>query len=152
MKKEQQATKTTQITKNLKGEAFFILGANESGYITFLGLGKVCNVRKGERVDQVIIHFGVKPRSMYVVDNHARRQLFLLKRGQYTFVVGTYAVKVEKGKTIRQLFARGFMPWYVPKMLDIKKYDTSEIEKLEDENDQDLTTFLDDLLQGDIKI
>lgn len=136
---------TTKQTWNSSGEPLIYLGKNKDDYIAFMGVGTVCRVEKGERADRVLMHFGVALKSLYVVNNHARRQIYTLKKGQLAMVVGTCKVFQDKGRRA-MYFANGFLAWYVPKMLDIKKYDTEDLEKLEEEQDTDLTNYLDELL------
>lgn len=140
--------RTTSNVGCSNGETLFFCGTTDKGAIMVMGIGTVCNVQKGEQLDQVIMHFGKKTRPLIVINNHARRQIFELKRGQYAWFVGFMTSKEGKnGKRKMFIYANGFLPWYVPKMLDIKKYDTSELEKLEEDNDTDLTNFLDDILK-----
>lgn len=136
---------TTKQTWNSSGEPFIYLGKNKDEYIVFMGIGTVCRVEKGERADRVLMHFGMSLKTFYVVNNHARRQIYTLKKGQLATVVGTCKIYQEKGRRA-MYFANGFLAWYVPKMLDIKKYDTEDLEKLEEEQDTDLTNYLDELL------
>lgn len=151
MSKKNAKDQTTRNTRNSIGEAFIFLGEDNNNYVTFLGVGTVCRVEKGEKVDRVLMHFGLNLRPLYVVNNHARRQIFSLKKGQLATVIGTYKVfTLPSGKKTTRLFANGFQAWYVPKMLDIKNYDTNELEKLEQEQENDLTNFLDEIAKGDI--
>ena len=91
-----------------------------------------CNKREID--DLVYINFGVfkeHPRRLVVVhDNHARRQLLTLKRGQICHVYGLCRYFMGKGKKVNGqptqelkmlLIATGILGWYVPTMVDIKK-------------------------------
>lgn len=109
-------------------------------YRPFYGVGKVYRVVKGDKCDLVYMVFGcfpdIKKRSVVVYDNHSRRQLLTLKRGQICQVFGLcryYRTDIElNGKLIKGgglklgLYAHGFNGWYVPTMFDIKKMPTNE--------------------------
>ena len=120
-----------------KGESLMLLGyVRHKGttYRLFYGIGVVYRVVKREIDDLVYINFGVfkeHPRRLVVVhDNHARRQLLTLKRGQICHVYGLCRYFMGKGKKVdgkptqelkMLLIATGILGWYVPTMVDIKK-------------------------------
>lgn len=148
---KEKKVRTTSYTSNSIGETLFFCDVNDKGATTLMGIGKVCAVQKGENIDKVILYFGTKTRPVYVVSNHARRQIYTLKRGQYCWFLGYLkGIKDRKnGKMKPFIFALGFLAWYVPKMVDIEKYDVEELEKLEEENANDLSGFLDEILEED---
>ena len=137
------------------GETLMTFGKwfKQTRYTTFVGIGKVTKVRKGDKLDIVNINFGrIYARELLVYDNHARRQIYTLKRGQYTWVIGYMRKELDKEtkeyKTI--MLAYGFQAWYVPKTLDIKneEYDLDSIEELTKDNETSMLTFLDEITGG----
>lgn len=137
---------------------------NDKHYRLFYGIGIVYRVVKGEKIDMVYINFGIfksiKTRVVVTYDNHARRQLMTLKRGQVCQVYGLCRyyqteceINGEKKKGLRLgLYAKGILGWYVPTMMDIKKMPINEDlvkmteneEQLEETFDQVLDSFLND--------
>lgn len=137
---------------------------NKRSYRLFYGIGVVYRVVKGEKIDMVYINFGIfksiKTRVVVTYDNHARRQLMTLKRGQVCQVYGLCRyyktdceINGEKKKGIRLgLYAKAILGWYVPTMLDIKKMPINEDlvnategeKKLEETFEEVLDSFLND--------
>ena len=107
---------------------------DKKAYKLFHGIGKVCRIVKGEKLDLVYIRFstlaGQFPRIVIVINNRARRQIATLKRGQVCQVYGMckYTTFEYEGKQrIRLgLYAEGLLGWYVPTTLDIKKLPPNE--------------------------
>ena len=148
MSKEQENSKTlwyppksSGTMKSVDNESlmFFSYAThNNKRYRLFYGIGIVYRVVKGDKQDLVYINFGTfrdtKPRLVVTWDNHARRQIMTLKRGQVCQVYGISRMFTEEfqhnGETKRAvkmgLYAKGFLGWYVPTMLDIKKMPTNE--------------------------
>lgn len=130
----------------------------------FFGIGIVYRVVKGEKCDLVYINFGLfptqKPRLVVVFENHARRQLITLKRGQVCSVYGLarfYERKKEQDGVETKdlkfgLYAKAIQGWYVPTMFDIRKMPTNEDVVNPTEKEENLMdTFedvLDDFLNG----
>ena len=140
-----------RVVHNHPYESLLLLGApiDKTKYTIVLGVGVVRRIEKGEDFDLVGMDFGAGfTREIYVKSNHARRQIYTLKRGQYAWFYGTLKYYTENGKRKSSLFAKAFPGWYVPKNLDIKKLDPEEIEKLTQENESKIN-FIDELLQGD---
>ena len=142
-----------EIARTPKDECLILLGRyaklKEKNYHLCLGVGTVISVKKGEELDVVTMCFGKKLfRKIIVYDNQARRQTYLLKKGQLATFTGITKVIIENEKPKRIMLARGFQPWYVPKALDIKHYDLDsldELEKDQEEANRSLLEFLDDI-------
>ena len=115
-----------------------------------VGIGLVKVIQKGEDFDLVGMDFGRGfSREIYVKNNHARRQIYTLKKGQYAWFYGTMQYyKDENNKSKVSFFAKAFQGWYVPKNMDIIKIDPNEIDKLEEENESKIN-FIDELLKGE---
>jgi len=125
------------LMENLKGESLMFFGFNELNgriYRPFFGLGIVRHISHGEERDIVYIDFGMQgmvkdhtPKAVYAYDNHAKRQILTLKRGQVCMVFGLCRFYTWKDKKTHQerigvfMFAKGFQGWYVPTMKDVKK-------------------------------
>lgn len=131
-------------------ETLLFLGSPKNSKETFvIGLGTVMLIKKGEDFDMVGIDFGKGyAREIYVKNNHARRQIYTLKRGQLAWFYGTMTVYREDGKIRSSLFAKGFQGWYVPKSMDIIKVDPQDIEELTKENESKID-FIDKLISGE---
>ena len=114
-----------------------------------LGVGVVRTIQKGDEFDLVGIDFGRgKPREIFVKSNHARRQIYTLKKGQYAWFYGEYKCYNDNGKTKSCMYAKAFQGWYVPKNMDIIKLDPNEIDKLTQENESKIN-FIDEILKGE---
>lgn len=144
-----------RITKN---ESLLFFGKDEKlkdkKYHLVLGIGRVVSVEHGENLDLVRMNFGYHKREILVYDNHARRQIYTLKRGHLAWFYGISKTILVDGKSKKIFLARGFQAWYVPKMLDIKHYDLDTMTQMEKENEQTnqtLVNFIDDLLKGNIE-
>ena len=130
------------ILKSIKNESLFVYGYdNEKQRYNCFGIGTVWKVEKGERVDLVYMNFGKITRPILVTHNHARRQIYSLKRGQLAWFYGFY--KYAEGHKKLYLYAKGLQAWYVPKALDIKNYDLESIDEMETKEETDLINFLD---------
>lgn len=132
-------------------ETLFVFGCVEGNkdYRQCIGLGRVGKVLKGDDLDIVYMNFGRRyGRQIIVKHNHARRQIYTLKKGNLAWFYGYYKVyKKKDGIRETVFFAKGFQGWYVPKALDIKNYDLDSIEQIEKENEIDMTNFIDELLE-----
>ena len=127
-------------------------------YRSFYGIGLVYRVVKGEKFDLVYVRFGtfpnIKTRLVVVYDNHARRQILTLKRGQYCQVYGVCRyftsekeVNGEKLKCIKLgLYAKGISGWYVPTMMDIKKMPINDDLVDPTEKEQEMMNSMEDIL------
>ena len=142
----------SNLVRTTKNESIFLFGASVDNQDKTLcaGIGRVVYVNHGEKMDIVGINFGRKyARQIIAVDNHARRQIYGLKKTQLCWFYGYYKVYNDgKNPPKSYFFAKGFLPWYVPKMLDIKNYDLDSITQLEQEQETTMINFLDDLLKG----
>lgn len=137
---------------------------NKKRYRLFYGIGKVYRVVKGNKQDLIYINFGAfkenRTRLVVAFENHARRQVMTLKRGQVCQVYGicryfTTKIKLNgiETKGVRLgLYAIAINGWYVPTMFDIKKMPTNEDLVDPSEKEQEIQeTFedvLDDFLNG----
>lgn len=142
---------TKVFVKTFRGESLMYLGSMPKypKHHWCLGVGTVYRVKKGENVDLVYINFGKYTREILVINNHARRQIYTLKRGQLATYYGFYRMyKNKKGKVFSKFYAQGFNAWYVPKTMDIKRYDTTDLEHLENEQETDLSSFIDEIMKG----
>ena len=140
-----------RITHHSLHETLLFLGPpkvdNDKTYC--LGVGIVKVIQKGEDFDLVGIDFGRGySREIYVKNNHARRQIYTLKKGQLAWFYGFMKTYTVNNKIKSSLFAKGFKGWYVPKNMDIVKVDPNEIEKMTQENESKLN-FLDEILNGE---
>lgn len=120
-------------------------------FTTYMGLGVVTKVQKGDKLDIVKMNFGRRyAREILVYHNHARRQIYTLKRGQFAMVFGY--MRIERDKETNEyhtiMLAYGFNAWYVPKTLDIKneEYDLDTIEELTKDNETSMLNFLDEIM------
>ena len=137
---------------------------SDKRYRLFYGIGIVYRVVKGEKCDLIYINFGLlktrKPRLVVVFENHARRQIMTLKRGQVAQVYGLarfYEMKKQvDGKEQKSLkfglYAKGLQGWYVPKSFDINKLNNEDlVEPTEKEKDlmNEFEDVLDQFLKGE---
>ena len=133
-------------------ESLFFLGPPKVGKdkVFCLGIGIVKVIQKGEEFDLVGIDFGRGfTREIYVKLNHARRQIYTLKKGQLAWFYGYVKFYELEGKKKQSFYAKGFQGWYVPKNMDIIKINPDDIEKLTKENESKIN-FIDDLLEGKV--
>ena len=78
-----------------------------------VGIGLVKKIEKGEDFDVVGMDFGRGfTRDIYVKNNHARRQIYTLKKGQYAWFYGLMKYYTLNGKTKPSFFAKAFQGWY----------------------------------------
>ena len=132
-------------------ETLFFLGPpkEKTKYTVCLGVGLVKVIQKGEDFDMVGMDFGRGyTREIYVKNNHARRQIATLKKGQYAWFYGLMKLYKEGKKKKCCFYAKAFQGWYVPKNMDIVKIDPNDIEKLTKENESKIN-FIDELLKGE---
>lgn len=127
------------LMKTLSGDSIFVFGCDKDKFYTCVGIGTVVKIQKGDELDIVYMFFGKKTRQIVVKHNHARRQIYSLKRGQLAWFYGTYK---NYGNKVH-LYAKGFQAWYVPKAIDIKNYDLDSIEEMEKTQETDMINFLD---------
>ena len=160
--------------QNIHGETLMLFeSARYKGktYRHFFGIGKVFRVVKGDHQDLVYIRFGAletfRPRLVIVYDNHARRQVLMLKRGNYVELFGLcrvftkhYVDKTtgEQKKTTKMgLYAIGFNAWYLPTMMDVRKLPTNEDIETPTDYEENKMNELEDVLnefltgKGDIE-
>lgn len=134
------------LLRTSRHESLFVFGnvETEKNKMICAGIGRVTFIEKGEKFDIVGMNFGRSySRRIIVVHNHARRQIYTLKRGQLAWFYGFFKVYTMNERRSAVFYAKGFQGWYVPKAMDIKNYD-GELEKVEDESD--LTNFLDEII------
>ena len=127
--------------EHLKDELLMLFGYswnNGKRYRLFYGVGIVYRIVKGDKYDFVLMNFGLfkgkKLRKIVIFENHARRQLLTLKKGQMAQVVGICrygVIDIElKGKpALGQklfLYGKALQGWYVPTMLDIRRLPINE--------------------------
>ena len=132
--------------KTSRGESLIIFDPphDKPSLRTCFGIGRVYHVEKGKDMDLVCINFGRHyARKIIVRDNHARRQIYTLKKGQLCSYYGYMQVFVEDNQTKAVFFGMGFNAWFVPKKLDIKHYDSDTVEELTKENETNMLNFLD---------
>ena len=150
--KEFTVSDITRIVHNSLYESLIYLGQpmNDKDRIFCLGVGLVKFIEKGKEFDIVGMDFGKGfCRHIYVKHNHARRQIYTLKRGQLGWFYGFMKIWHDKeGKPNTSYFAKGFQGWYVPKNMDIMRVDTDDFEEMSQENESKLD-FIDNLLKGD---
>lgn len=132
-------------------ETLLFLGSpkmnNKLTYCVGIGIVKV--IQKGEDFDLVGMDFGAGfYRDIYVQHNHARRQIYTLKKGQYAWFYGFMRIYWENKTKKSCLYAKAFQGWYVPKNFDIKKLDPNDIDELTQENESKMN-FIDELLKGE---
>ena len=157
-------TGTMEHTKDESLMLFSYSMYNKKKYRPFYGIGVVYRVVKGEKFDLIYINFGLfkehKTRLVVAYENHARRQIMTLKRGQVCQVYGMcryFTTEVEvngvKSKGVRLgLYAKAIQGWYVPTMLDIRKMPTNEDlvapSEKEEEVQKTFEEVLDDFFNG----
>ena len=132
-----------------KHETLFYLGApsEDKEMNIAVGIGIVRTIQKGDEFDLVKMDFGRGyTREIYVKSNHARRQIYTLKKGQYAWFYGLMKCYVLKGKKKICFYAKAFQGWYVPKSMDIIKIDPNEIDKLEQDKESKIN-FIDELIE-----
>lgn len=132
-------------------ETLIFLGTpiEENDMTICIGIGLVKTIQKGEDFDLVGMDFGRGySREIYVKNNHARRQIYTLKKGQYAWFYGLMKLYKEGKKKKCCFYAKAFQGWYVPKNMDIVKIDPNEIEKLTKEKESKIN-FIDELLKGE---
>ena len=137
--------------KTSRGESLIIFDtpSDKENLRLCFGVGRVMHIEKGGDMDLVCINFGRHySRRIVVKDNHARRQIYTLKKGQLASFYGYMQVFTEDEKVKALFFGIGFNAWFVPKKLDIKHYDSETIEELTKENETIMLNFL-DLVIGD---
>ena len=147
--------------EHLKNESLMLFSyslRNKKKYRLFYGIGVVYRVVKGEKQDLIYINFGMfrehKTRLVVAYENHARRQIMTLKRGQVCQVYGVcryFSTKMEhNGITTNAvklgLYARAIQGWYVPTMLDIKKAPINEDLVEPSEKEKELQQTFEDVL------
>lgn len=120
-----------------------------------VGVGTVVKVQKGEKLDIVMMNFGRRyARKILVFHNHARRQVYTLKRGSVATFYGLIRIYRDSETTEWRvaMYAFGFQCWFLPKVMDIKTYDTDMLEELTKENETSMLNFLDEIMElGDNK-
>lgn len=133
-------------------ETLLFLGQpkKESGKTICFGIGTVTKIQKGEEFDMVYMNFGRDySREICVKHNHARRQIYTLKRGQLAWFYGVMQVYKDKGEFKTIFYAMGFQGWFVPKNMDIIKINPEDIEKMTEENESKID-FIDKLLGDEL--
>lgn len=147
----------------LNNETIAIFPATSSKCCQFIGTGYVVKVSKGDEYDIVNIRFGLltnKSRPIVVYDNHARRQIMLLKKGNRVWVSGTGIIRKIPVSDPRKPTLTFFLNWYfmgydfnqsyVPTARDIKTLasegETEQVEELQTNNGEFYQGIIDDLL------
>lgn len=141
----------TRLVHHFPREALFLLGSpkEDERKKIVVGIGIVRTIEKGQDFDLVGMDFGGGfKREIFVKNNHARRQIYTLKKSQYAWFYGIIGFYNKEGKPCSQLYAKAFQGWFVPKNIDIKKVDPNEIERLTEENESKIN-FIDEIL-GDL--
>lgn len=132
----------------------------------FLGIGRVMKISRGKEFDLVTMNFSLfraKYRTIIVFDNHARRQIFGLKKGEFAWTYGILKRYKDKHKETQKLVWHyaliGYMfdPVYTPKSIDIKRYEEDIKEgkvknEMDNMSERQLKTFdwiADDILRND---
>lgn len=132
-----------------KNESIMVFDPPENmPYRMCLGIGRIQKVLKGEGLDIVYMRFGRRyARRIIVIDNHARRQVYTLKRGQMATFFGYFQVRKDDEGNINTLFfSMNFQAWFVPKALDIKSFNVEDIEELDKQEES--MTLIDEILEG----
>ena len=163
---EEAKTYSAKILTHISNESVVLFSHtkySDKRYRLFYGIGVVYRVVKGEKCDLVYINFGLmknrKPRLVVVFDNHARRQLITLKRGQVCNVYGLARFYEHKkqvdGKETKSLkfglYAKALQGWYVPTSFDIKKMPVNEDLVDPSEKEENLMNEFDDVLDQFLK-
>lgn len=133
-----------------KHETLLYLGApkDSADMIVVVGIGIPKHIEKGKEFDKVCMDFGKGyAKEIIVKSNHARRQIYTLKLGQYALFYGLAKPYTENKRKKVALYARMFQGMYVPMAADIKKIDPNDIEEMTIENESKLN-FIDELLKG----
>ena len=140
------------ISKLLKGSKnesliFFGKSEHEQRYCLVLGVGRVTSIKTGDKFDWVKINFGRHyARNIVVKNNHARRQIYTLKKGQLAWFYGYYAtITNEKGEIESIMYAIGFQGWFVPRQFDINKIDTDLPQPVDEQDQQEMEQTINEL-------
>ena len=139
-----------KIARHNQGEWIIILGKmfGFNDRTMCVGWGRVDYIEKGEKFDIVKMNFGTNySRKVVVTHNHARKQIYTLKLGQYAMFVGYYMFITEKEKKRKVFFARALQGLFVPKAMDIKRADKTDVNIMNEEEEKDLFNFLDDVMK-----
>lgn len=139
----------TRLTHFSIHETLIFLGTplEENDMTICVGIGLVKVIQKGQDFDLVGMDFGRGYcREIFVKSNHARRQIYTLKKGQYAWFYGYMSCYKENGKKKTSFYAKAFQGWYVPKVMDITQIDPSDIDKLTSEHESQIN-FIDELVR-----
>ena len=144
----------TRLVHTLNCETLLTLGApsDVKDYTMVVGIGHVRKIEKGKDFDIVGMDFGKGfVREIIVKNNHARRQIYTLKRGQYGWFLGLmkHYIDQETKQARVQLYAKAFQGWYVPKNMDITKMEPEDItiEEMQDQKENQMN-IIDELIGG----
>lgn len=139
----------SKLLKGSKNESLIFFGKTEyeQRYCLVLGVGRVTSIKTGNDFDWVKINFGRHyARNIIVKNNHARRQIYTLKKGQLAWFYGFYSVyKNDKGQIESIMYALGFQGWFVPKMFDIRNIDTDLPQPIDEQEQKEMEQIIDDL-------
>lgn len=145
-----EKVKRMQPVNQIKDECIMLFN-DSTNMKQFWAHGKVYKIERGENFDLVNVKcgFNARVREIIVTDNHARRQILTLKRGQYGTFYGQcriYIVELENGKKVPKwhFFAYDIMGSYVPTMFDVKKREKN-IETGEEVN------YIDNLMESKVE-
>lgn len=141
------------IVQSLSGESIMVFGLTEymeKSIRPYYAIGVVYKIIKGEKFDVVYCNFGYGRciRPVCVFDNHSRRQIMTLKKGQFCQIYGYmkhYIYKDKKGidKNRWIFYARAIQGWYVPRAVDIKRNPNNDIVEMPKDDENNLINFLD---------
>lgn len=127
------------------GEALVYLPDVRGRIMQFFGFFIPLKISRGENFDIVDAQFGLtkKTRALLVTNNHARRQLLTLKKGQFAIAYGEARLIVSKNQYgySKQWHFNAYMiqGLYVPKAFDVKKHNQDVAEGVEIEQIDNIT-------------
>lgn len=117
-----------RLVRNFEGEALFNFGEYQDTKFAFVyGVGLILAINHSEKFDTIWVNFGRRKRRIIVDMNHARRQVYTLKVGQYAHIIAIYRrykhfnEETQTWESEYLMFARALQGWYVPKQFDIEK-------------------------------
>lgn len=134
-------------------------------YTLFFGIGRIYKINHGQDFDIVDTIFGVetiKGRKILVIDNHARRQVQTLKKGQYALFYGIcvnkYAdveVKAKYGdRMVRPkvaiFYAYMIQGMFVPRTLDIQKLNEDIANGIEEDQQVEMSEKEKNMFQKEV--
>lgn len=158
--------KVSSLVRAKAGESLlFFPKASNRGYSLFFGVGRIYSISKGENFDIVHVIFGVetmRDRTILVADNHGRRQVQTLKKGQFALFYGVCVNRVMDREIMSKYTNKPIKPkvtifyaymvqgMYVPRTIDIQKLNEDIANGIEEKQIKDMSEHDKDMFQKEI--